>query len=57
MDNDIIELVRFIDKYSNSKVKGFINGIEKDIAPITNAISFPYSSRFVEENNNKSKLS
>lgn len=56
MGNDIIELDRFIDKYKNSKVKGFINGIEKDIAPITNAISFPYSSGFVEGNNNKFKL-
>jgi len=31
-------------------------GIEKDIAPIKNAISFPYSSGFVEGNNNKFKL-
>ena len=30
--------------------------IEKDIAPIKNAISFPQSSGFVEGNNNKFKL-
>lgn len=56
MGDDIIELDKFINKYRNSKVKGFINGIEKDITPIKNAISFPYSSGFVEGNNNKFKL-
>ena len=49
-------LDKFINEFRDSKVNGFINGIEKDIAPIKNAISFPYSSGFVEGNNNKFKL-
>ncbi|RGB48653.1 MULTISPECIES: transposase [Bacillota] len=43
-------------KYRESRVKGFIGGIEKDIALIKNAISLPNSSGFVEGNNNKFKL-
>ena len=43
-------------KYRESRVKGFIGGIEKDIALIKNAISLPNSSGFVEANNNKFKL-
>jgi len=50
------ELDTFIGNYRNSKLNGFIESIEKDIAPIKNAISFPYSSGFVEGNNNKFKL-
>ena len=46
----------FITMYRDTKSKGFIEGIEKDIAPIKNAISLPYSSGFVEGNNNKFKL-
>ena len=42
--------------YRESRVKGFIGGIEKDIALIKNAISLPNSSGFVEGNNNKFKL-
>ena len=49
-------LDKFINEFRDSKVNGFINGIEKDIAPIKNAISYPYSSGFVEGNNNKFKL-
>lgn len=43
-------------KYRESRVKGFIGGVEKDIALIKNAISLPNSSGFVEGNNNKFKL-
>ena len=43
-------------KYRESRVKGFIGGIEKDIALIKNAISLPNSSGFVEGNNNKFKV-
>ena len=53
---DTDQLDKFIDNYRESVLKGFIEGIEKDIAPIKNAISYPYSSGFVEGNNNKFKL-
>lgn len=56
MGNDSDELSNFIEKYRDSRVKGFVEGIEKDIAPIKNAISLPNSSGFVEGNNNKFKL-
>lgn len=50
------ELDEFIEQYSESRVKGFVEGIKKDIAPVKNAISFEISSGFVEGNNNKFKL-
>ena len=53
---DTDQLDKFIDNYRESVLKGFIEGIEKDIAPIKNAISYPYSSGFVEGNNNKFKV-
>lgn len=56
MGDDPNQLYVFTEKYRDSKLRGFIKGIEKDIAPIKNAISFPYSSGFVEGNNNKFKL-
>lgn len=56
MGDDPNKLIDFIENYKDSKIKGFIEGIEKDIAPIKNAISLPYSSGFVEGNNNKFKL-
>ena len=56
MGDDPDKLTDFVEKYRDSEVKGFVEGIEKDIAPIKNAISFPYSSGFVEGNNNKFKL-
>lgn len=46
----------FIKKYETSAIKGFIEGIKKDIAPVKNAISHDESSGFVEGNNNKFKL-
>ena len=56
MGNNEDILDTFISNYQESVLKGFIEGIKKDIAPIKNAISFPYSSGFVEGNNNKFKL-
>ena len=50
------ELDTFIEKYSESSVRVFVEGIKKDIAPVKNAISFEISSGFVEGNNNKFKL-
>lgn len=50
------ELDTFIEKYSESSVRVFVEGIKKDIAPAKNAISFEISSGFVEGNNNKFKL-
>ncbi|AZV59072.1 transposase [Clostridium sp. AWRP] len=46
----------FIEKYRDSSIASFCNGIERDIAPIKNAISLKVSSGFVEGNNNKFKL-
>ena len=47
----------FIDKYKDMKgIAGFIDGLKRDITPVKNAISLPYSSGFVEGNNNKFKL-
>lgn len=56
MGTDTNQLDMFIDNYRKSVLKGFVEGIEKDIAPIKNAISYPYSSGFLEGNNNKFKL-
>lgn len=56
MGDDLVKLDKFINEYRDSKVSRFIVGIEKDIALIKNAISLPYSSGFVEGNNNKFKL-
>ena len=56
MGSDCEALDIFISEYKESRLKTLIEGIEKDIAPIKNAISFPQSSGFVEGNNNKFKL-
>ena len=56
MGSDCEALDTFISNYKESRLKILIEGIEKDIAPIKNAISFPQSSGFVEGNNNKFKL-
>lgn len=56
MGSDCEALDIFISKYKESRLKTLIEGIEKDIAPIKNAISFPQSSGFVEGNNNKFKV-
>lgn len=46
----------FIEKYRDSVIASFCNGIERDIVPVKNAISLKVSSGFVEGNNNKFKL-
>ena len=56
MGNDPNQLEIFINDYDSSPIKGFIDGIKKDIAPVKNAISHSESSGFVEGNNNKFKL-
>ena len=50
------KLDEFIEKYEESEIRSFCQGMKKDIAPIKNAISLPVSSGFVEGNNNKFKL-
>lgn len=50
------QLDTFLEKYGNSEIAAFCNGIERDIVPVKNAISHPESSGFVEGNNNKFKL-
>ncbi len=56
MGADTDKLEGFLEKYENSEIKPFCNGIKKDIAPVKNAISYSVSSGFVEGNNNKFKL-
>lgn len=50
------DLDTFLEKYQDSKISIFCNGIKKDIAAVKNAISSKISSGFVEGNNNKFKL-
>ena len=50
------DMDRFLEKYQDSKISIFCNGIKKDIAAVKNAISSKISSGFVEGNNNKFKL-
>jgi transposase len=56
MGKIVDQLENFINKYKTSTIKGFIDGIEKDIEPAKNAITRDESSGFVEGNNNKFKL-
>lgn len=56
MGDDANGLDSFISDYRESCLSSFIEGIEKDIAPVKNAISYSESSGFVEGNNNKFKL-
>lgn len=46
----------FLQRYEESSISAFCNGIKRDIAPVKNAISHPESSGFAEGNNNKFKL-
>ena len=50
------KLDSFLDKYKDSVVAGFIDGLLNDITPVKNAISHTESNGFVEGNNNKFKL-
>lgn len=56
MGNDPAKLDGFLEKYGESRIRSFCNGIKGDIAPVKNAISHDVSSGFVEGNNNKFKL-
>jgi transposase len=56
MGKDETELDKYLNKYSQSRIQGFCNGIKKDINPVKNAISFSISSGLVEGNNNKFKV-
>ena len=56
MGGNVIKLDEYLEKYSESKIQSFCNGIKKDITPVKNAISFSVSSGFVEGNNNKFKV-
>lgn len=56
MGSDPDKIDDFIEKYRDSKIASFCNGIKRDIAPVKNAISLEVSSGFVEGNNNKFKL-
>lgn len=56
MGEDANKTDEFIEKYGESKIKSFCNGVKRDITPVKNAISHPESSGFVEGNNNKFKL-
>jgi len=55
MGTEADKLDGFLEKYKESKIASFCNGMRKDIAPVKNAISYPVSSGFVE-GNNKFKL-
>ena len=56
MGGNVIKLDEYLEKYSESKIQSFCNGIKNDITPVKNAISFSVSSGFVEGNNNKFKV-
>lgn len=56
MEKEVDQLENFINKHETSAIKGFVEGIKRDIAPVKNAISRDESSGFVEGNNNKFKL-
>lgn len=51
-----VKMDEFLSRYTDSALKGFCDFIQKDIAPVKNAISLKVSSGFVEGNNNKFKL-
>ena len=53
MGRDETKLDEYLEKYGESKLESFCNGIKKDITPVKNAISLSVSSGFVEGNNFK----
>lgn len=55
MGDDPDKLDDFLQKYGDTALKPFCDGIKKDIAPVKNAISFSESSGFVEGNNSRFK--
>lgn len=56
MGTDETKLDEYLEKYAESKIQSFCNGIKKDITPVKNAISLSINSGFVEGNNNKFKV-
>ena len=56
MGNAPEKLDSFINRYKESAISGFIDGIVIDLLSVKNAISFKESNGFVEGNNNKFKL-
>lgn len=56
MGKDEAKLDEYLEKYGESKIQSFCNGIKQDITPVKNAISCSISSGFVEGNNNKFKV-
>lgn len=56
MGNDPEKIDKFIEEYKETKIRGFIEGLKKDIAAVKNAISSPISSGFVEGGNDRYKL-
>lgn len=51
MGDNSDKLDTFLEKYKDSPVRPFVNGIKMDIAPVKNAISMSVSSGFVEGGN------
>ena len=51
MGEDPDKIDSFLEKYENTAISPFVNGIKKDIAPVKNAISSSMSSGFVEGGN------
>ena len=56
MGDDPEKIDKYIEKYANTELSSFCNGLKNDIVPVKNAISMDVSSGFVEGNNNKFKL-
>lgn len=56
MGDEPEKIDKYIEKYADTELSSFCNGIKRDIAPVKNAISLDVSSGFVEGNNNKFKL-
>lgn len=56
MGDEPEKIDQYIEKYADTELSSFCNGLKKDIAPVKNAISLGVSSGFVEGNNNKFKL-
>ncbi|MDR1641435.1 MAG: ISL3 family transposase [Clostridiales bacterium] len=56
MGDSLEALDKFIEDYKDSEFKPFCDGIEKDITPVRNAITYSVTSGFVEGCNNKFKL-
>lgn len=56
MESASDKLDSFMDKYKDSELAGFIDGLLNDISAVKNAISHTESNGFVEGNNNKFKL-